>query len=912
MSADPALTLPLETPVRSLEMLGGKGLSLSRLLAAGFDVPGGFHVTTQAYWQFVRENNLESRLETAARPRARNGVLAFDEAEEQAQALILDAPMPPGVQHAICQAYRAIGGQNVAVRSSATAEDLPEFSFAGQQDTFLNVQGEDALVEHIQLCWASLWTSRAISYRFERGFEPRDTAMAVVVQTMVSAEVSGVLFTANPLTGERSEMLVNASYGLGEAIVSGAVTPDTFLIDRVSGQIRERTLGAKAIKIVTNGNSGTREESVADAERATATLNDSQLHTLCDIASRVEANFNGQPQDIEWLLAGGEFQLLQSRPVTNLPAALPREVRWEPPAENALLLRRQLVEHIPGPVSPLFESLYLFDALQRAATGDSYEKQKHRIIHPTVNGFAFKRVGGPEMEQIPRWWRRQARDQPEPSTAPWVQRGREAIKRLTFTLRYYRNTPKRWRERTLPAYQTAIQQCRDIEPSTAADETLLDSVRKLALADATYWFSGTAGLLVLTRQIEARLQGLLQTHSDSELNSGAFLTGLPSRARESQRRLAVIADVISSNTELTKLFSTTPPAKLMAMLRAHPEAGIVNDLITAYLDLFGHQSHTLDFAEPNEADNPLPMLLGIRAWVLGARRHTAGLDARLAKSRRQAHWRALKVFGWRYPAFLWTWALARHLYPWREEALFHVGEAWPLLRRFALELGRRLVDAGALSVPDDVFYLTMEELTEACQTGRRIRAPRFQAVVAERKALQASRARLDPPFQIPAPEPEDAAHEMDMWGITIKGGTAAYNMVNNTAGGTNLRGFPCSPGVVTAEATVILSPADFHLMKPGTILVCPATTPVWTELFSIAAGLVTDTGGILAHGSIVAREYGIPAVLGTGDVTRRIETGSVIKVDGNRGIVTLAESTPAPPRYHPVVMENERSWLDSH
>ena len=321
-----AHVLPFDAPADAasadLDSVGGKGLSLARLTAAGFAVPAGFTVTTAAYRHFVSDDDLQQDIIDLAKPELVGTAVSFDSASERIQALFAEAELTDELKAQIGSAYTAFGAGEppVAVRSSANAEDLPDLSFAGQQDTYLNIRGRDALFEAVRDCWASLWTARAISYRHDHAIAQEAVAMAVVVQVMVPSEVSGILFAANPATGERSEMIVNASFGLGEA----------------------------------------------------------------------ERHF-GQPQDIEWAVANGKLWLLQSRPITNLPPAPLKDVRWEKPdmpawVHNTPLLRKNLVEHIPGPVSPLFEDLYLKDAVGgRAAHG----------VHYAVNGYAYWTAGTP-------------------------------------------------------------------------------------------------------------------------------------------------------------------------------------------------------------------------------------------------------------------------------------------------------------------------------------------------------------------------------------------------------------------------------------------------------------------------------------------------------------------------------------
>ncbi len=362
--------LPLDTTEATLEVAGGKGRSLAEMANAGLDVPGGFYVTTAAYRRFVEENGLQAKIIELVKPVIGEYTLSFDAASEAIQDLFGDGALSDEMDAEIRKAYGAVDGENppVAVRSSANAEDLPDMSFAGQQDTYLNVRGADEIVTAVRNCWASLWTPRAIAYRHEMGIEQDAVAMAVVVQLMVSSDVSGILFTANPATGERSEMIINSSFGLGEAVVGGQVTPDTFVVDRETMAVSETIIGAKEQKIVSDGDQGTRLEDIAESDRDQPSLSDDAIKELVILAKKAEAHFKDVPQDIEWAYSDGKLYMLQSRPITNLPPQ-PIEVSWEPNPPAVILARRQIIENIPDPCTPLFEELYLSEGLETNLEG---------------------------------------------------------------------------------------------------------------------------------------------------------------------------------------------------------------------------------------------------------------------------------------------------------------------------------------------------------------------------------------------------------------------------------------------------------------------------------------------------------------------------------------------------------------
>jgi phosphohistidine swiveling domain-containing protein len=906
--------LPLGQADAALEQAGGKGASLTRMAAAGLPVPPGFILTTEAYRRFLGENDLDAAIAEALGSLGEADPASGERVAASLQARFEQAAIPPDVASAANQAYAALearrpdGDQRerlaVAVRSSATAEDLPGASFAGQQETFLNVRGEAALHDAIRRCWASLWTARALAYRHRLGVDHTSVAMAVVVQVMVPADVAGVLFTANPTTGERSELLVNASYGLGEAIVSGQVTPDSYTVDRATGSVTATHIGSKELMIVAaNGASAVPEASAGQAVTATAVpelrrrepaLSEPLLHDLVDLALEVERLFDGVPQDIEWAVASERCWLLQARPITGLPPAPLRDVRWEPPIPGSKWIRRQVVEHMPEPLSPLFEELYLRDGMETSIEvvlealkiSDSLDRVAgrpvfasvnliiQRPVFATINGFAYQRA------DVKMHWRTVV------ALLAAMSRGIPAL---------FREGVPNWRDRELPRYLAVIEPWRALDPAVETDARLLQGVRELAAADARYWFA--AALAIGTAKVtDAILDAFLaKAASGRHLSSGRFLQALSDRGLESDATLERIADLVRGSAGLRSLVAATPPARLREALATSADGGSVLAALDAYFDRFGHLIYSLDFAVPTQVDDPLPVLVTLRALAERPSRDPEVRFRQLARERDEltrSTARSLDPIRRRLFRLLLGWA--RLYAPHREEALFYVGAGWPTLRRLALELGRRLTEAGSLDRPDDVFYLKSGELEAASaargacpacldeggeeREGGGTDRSDLARLARERRELREARKRLVPPPAVP-PGYRFRLGPFDL--------SARDSSLRNTAADTTLRGFAVSPGRVTAPASVIHSPAEFGSMQAGTVLVCPTTTPAWTPLFSQARALVTDIGGVLAHGSIVAREYGIPAVMGTGTATRRIRSGQQLTVDGDTGTVTL-------------------------
>ena len=828
------LVLPLDASAVELETLGGKALSLSKMTAAGFPVPPGFTVTTAAYRQFVADNNLQQTIVDLAKPEIAGQRASFDGAAESIQALFTRFEPTDELKAQVAAAYTGLAAGDpgaghpaagdpatdtpVAVRSSANAEDLPDLSFAGQQDTYLNVRGLDAVIAAVRNCWASLWTARAIAYRHENAIAHDAVAMAVVVQIMVPAEVSGILFTVNPVSGDRDEMIVNSSFGLGEAIVGGEITPDTFVIDRETQRVRETTIGTKDHMIVPADGQGTNSRTVAETERKQASLTEPLLKELTQQAMAIEQQADGVPQDIEWAVSEARLFLLQARPITNLPPAPLKEVRWEPPP-GAQLIRKKVSELIPGPVSPLFEDLYMEHAMvigrarrlgwDRGSQNLPFDKRSARLFgsYTIVNGYVYQRQAFHDKTYL-----LDLRDAVYPEF-------REELSR-EYENRLRREAPASrpdFREAALPAYLSVIGEWKKVDPAAARDEQLLWGIGELAIADAGYFFD-ILGALGRARGADARLQRFLQDAAPGRgFTSGMLLSGFETSTIMAQKELWAIALAIRADPALNERFVVTPASRLFAVLQ-EGSASYLLEVVNAYLDKYGHKIHSLDFAEPSLALDPVPVLVNLKRLVQDLDYDPSTHAARLAKRREAALQEVRDLFRGTpdEEEFEAAYELAKRVYPDRDDVLFYIGAAWPILQRFALELGSRLRQAGTFTRDDDVYYLQRPELEEAIRARYEHRAvPELTTRVAKRRELREARKRLAAPVAIPKE-------------VKLNLRTVIPAVLSNAEGSDTLEGIPVSPGKITGEVSVIHSPADFDRMKPGTILVCPMTTPAWT------------------------------------------------------------------------------------
>ena len=544
---------------------GGKGANLGELTMADLPVPAGFVLTTGAYDAFVEAHGLSQQIVDLAHAVSADDPQSSEAASKQIRALFMQGVIADDVASEITVAYGQLTrtqGHAVAVRSSATAEDLPTASFAGQQDTYLNIQGEEALLDAVKKCWASLWTGRAISYRMRQKIDPATVSLAVVVQQLVPADAAGVLFTANPVTGQRDQLLINATWGLGEAIVSGQVTPDTVVVEKSTGTILSREIATKTLMTVRT-DTGTEERDVPQAQRDQQVLDDATTAQLARYGAQIEAHYD-TPMDIEWAIADGEIAIVQARPITTLPDPKPApltDVRWEPAAPKTVWMRRQIVEHMPEPLSPLFEDLYLRRGMGTTLREmlDTMGELDLDALMPqgfaaTINGYAY-------------------------TTGSFKMNGSTlmAILRVYTRIFHFLKMPAfDWDGVVLPGYQAVVARWGAIDLAAAEDDELLLGIREMAQADSGYWF-GSAVHLGFSRLMDSLFDRLLRSFlfryalPKPRPVSASFLRGFDSKALDAQADMEALANMIRESAPLRALTLETSSHELMAALAAHPD-----------------------------------------------------------------------------------------------------------------------------------------------------------------------------------------------------------------------------------------------------------------------------------------------------------------------------------------------------
>jgi rifampicin phosphotransferase len=883
----PDLILPFTAIDRAmLPLTGGKAANLGELVRAGFPVPAGLCVTTAAYEMVAVDAGLEPTLAAlaAAEP---GGMARLAELATEARSCLLGASVPDVLGRAIAEAYGELGeGTPVAVRSSATAEDLPGASFAGQQDTYLNVVGAESVLDAVRRCWASLWTDRAVSYRATNGIDPRGVRLAVVVQRMVEASVAGVLFTANPVTGKRRQAVIDASPGLGEAVVSGMVNPDHFVANTATGEIVERRLGDKRVAIVAGSGGGTERVELAADEHG-ASLSDDQILALAKLGERVEEHY-GTPQDTEWAIDGdGALWLLQARPITTLfplPGGAPtndEDLRvyfsfnvaqgvyrpLTPMGIQAFRLITSAVATFAGhpPGNPYRGAAFFTESAGRMfvdITSVLRSERGRRLFSGAMRHMEARTVpivrhlvNDPRLAIVP------ANPWPVLRTLMLVfARGRFPLRVAEALAR-----PERARARAarvVARFRTAGEMSPEAGAAgrlIAAERLLRDGPPEILPNVPPVFVAGLAA-----NALSGKLLGDLATDDERRV----AMRALPHNpTTEMDLALWALAKEASADSASARIVGQTPPERLAEEYRDGSLPPTLQGGLTDFLRHYGHRGVAeIDLGLPRWSEDPT-YIMGVLANYLRLDDPRSAPDVQFGRAAREAEEmvaeltrRATNRGRLRGVLVRFLLGRARELSGLREMPKFCIVLLLARVRDLLWPVGEVLARAGRLENAGDIFFITVPEAWAAL-AGEDLRAS-----VSERRAVY---------------EQETGRRHVPR--LLLSDGTEPTAGPHDAADGV-LRGTPASGGTVTQKARVILEPAGASL-EPGEILVAPSTDPGWTPLFLTAGGLVMEMGGPMSHGAIVAREYGIPAVVGVPDATERIETGQRITIDGSAGEV---------------------------
>jgi len=854
-----------------LSLAGGKGANLGEMIRAGLPVPGGFVVLTGAYYHFLESNNLMPRIETLLSEIEDDNLEKLEKISRQIQELFTDGDIPADIKEEIEQAYAATGCAEVAVRSSATAEDLPGTSFAGQYSTYLNVRGKEELYHYLKKCWASLWNYRALAYRVKQGIPHQDLAHGVVVQSMINADISGILFTANPVNGRRDQMLLNSSWGLGEAIVGGEVSPDQWILDKTAGTIVEERVALKEVMTV-RSTKGIDLVEVPEEKQNQVSLHRDEVFRLLEWGRKVEAYF-GSPQDIEWAYQDGDFFLVQTRPITSL-YPLPGPVNKREGLRihvNFSLLSQGMQE----PFTPMGENIFMKTVLSPAQMFDRRIKDERDLWWlQSVGGRLF--VDYTELLRNEKRWKAMVindlfSDQ-EPLTArallQWLEINKEEVtagkcrmlpwilKKIIPCLRiawpmliatvYGEMFPLKAREKALQQWDNIA---RSVEEESSKLSTMEERLEFIEKQIGSFFLAGFTILCYIAPSFKnvKKAEKIAAPYFDDCSDFRLVEKSLPHNS------------------------TTKMGLELMQIAQKLDEdgrkPGLEDEDIQKFLEKYGHRSvQEVDIGIPRWKEEPV-YVLGLLRTYINNQSYRQGLDnfyrgveeAEAAIDRITAR---LRQAGARRKAQKVEQLLRnyRKVFGLREHSKFIFNRIYQVCRELLIEVGEELQEQGRLEDKMDVFYVRYFDIYSGSKLQEKVRLHK---------------------------EAYRRYHSLTAPRLISSTGESIYAATEEKEG--VLAGIPVSAGTYQGRARILHSPEEGYRLEKGDVLVTRGTNPAWTPLFLNLGGIIMETGGPISHGAVVAREYGIPAVIGIGGATEIIREGQTVRINGESGQVELLD-----------------------
>jgi len=866
--------------------VGNKAANLERLMSSGFSVPDGFCLTAEAYRQALARGNKDNELANILRDIDPGQTEKIRDIVRTISELFDIISIPDKITEEIKNKYKSNfkDGDLLAVRSSATAEDLPGLSFAGQYESYLNIKGADDLLIAVKKCWASLWLERAIIYREKNGIGHDNIAMAVIVQRMVPAEISGVTFTADPVNGDNNVLQINAVSGVGENLVSGKTTPEQYYITRSSLKIEKVLPG--------------------DAQL----LSDAKIKELCGIALNIERIF-GTPQDIEWAFCNDKFYILQSRDITTDTSIIPFPLMWGDPASSDALKGAPIYwsnwntrENMPYPLKPLswsFFNDFLVPAINKAIWGMEPNSPTQRYSHiiDLVNGRTYwnmsllyghplyRRILRPLMGQIDHeasvfFERAYHNGELHPAVLPI--NNRQKIAMYLNAIKCYIGFPWFWSLDRIylqcDEYWGLANQYDATPLEGRSNIDLLKEAEEFGFVSAKYAFPllFIAGKSLAAYEVIKRLTKEWPGFRYEDLMIG--IQG--NKTTEAALELFKLSQMPLSVKEFFQRSDVSRFEEIETELVRIPEGREYLARIRKFLDAYGHRGmKDLDMGYPSWGEDRSYVYQMIKSYLQFSPGETDPVKQfefsvakrqeliKIAKERL-----SLNPIDRIFPVRRWLFQkmadVIHDCLPLRENEKFYGVRCFPGSRRIVLEIGRRYQEKGLLEDKQDIFFLTVGEIRDV-ENRKFADIANIRSLIQKRKEEWQSQVNTVPPF------------------IIRSDGSQWFGSVHGSEGKDILKGVAASSGRVTGRARIIREPAQAHLFQKGEILVAPYTEPGWAPLFLLAKGLVMEVGGALCHGAIVAREYGIPAVVGAGGAMAKIKDGDEIMVDGNSGEVVI-------------------------
>jgi pyruvate,water dikinase len=873
-----------EIDKKDLSLVGGKGANLGEMTKAGFPVPFGFCLTTESYKEFINYNELYDFIVEEIKDANLENISTIG---IKIREKIEQSEMPEKVEEEIVKAADKIGIDNYyAVRSSATAEDLAFASFAGQQDTYLNIKGKASLINSVRNCWASLFTDRAILYRLQNKIEHEKVHMSVVVQKMVLPDIAGIMFTADPVSGNRGIISIDASYGLGEALVSGLVSPDIYKFKKESMEIESKNIADKKMAIMPIQGGGTKKVDITGEKSISQVMVDGDIKKLAELGMKIEEHY-GCPQDIEWCLEKNKLYIVQSRAITSL---FPLQTPMPKDESMHVYISLSHAQVMTDPISPLGIDLFR-DMLP---FGENVEREERYKILTSAGGRIYADISGlmhfkklqvkiPELlesgdalmaEALGQLVQRKNFDEKlkgkKANIKPFLRYimpvAIKTIKNLVFsntegTVKLMNNYIKQREKDTLKAVQSAKQ---GVEKLDVIYKTA--SLYEDAKIIIPYLAPGIIAFKVLGN-LEKKFLGT--NHYTNIIAKG--LEG--NITTEMGLLIGDLADMVRKSQSLIYEFENEDCKTLISRINKVKGNDEFKRFFNNFINQYGvRASGEIDIARDRWLENPEPLVKSILAIIKtskeGIHREEYGKTIEKAKEAAENMVKEIQDKHGKIKAKIARRLILvlRNSFPIREHHKFMMMRLFMIFKNVLLEEAKILVGKDCLKEENDIFYVSFEELYKAIENSESLKT-----LVEARKEEYEYYKKLSAP------------RVMTSEGEEIKAGYKRGNMPEGA-----LLGIPVSSGVIEGIAKVITDPSKTALNK-GEILVAPFTDPGWTPLFINASGLVMEVGGLLTHGTVVAREYGIPAVVGISEATKKIKTGQKIRVDANNGYVMVIE-----------------------
>ncbi|KAA0774864.1 phosphoenolpyruvate synthase [Bacillus sp. AR2-1] len=852
-----------------LALVGGKGLNLGELSSVqGIQVPEGFCVTTVGYEKAIEQNDelqtlLQQLTKLKMEERAQIGGIS-----KKIREVIMAVEIPSEVVEAVAQYLSRFGNEHAyAVRSSATAEDLPYASFAGQQDTYLNIIGKEAILQHVRKCWASLFTERAVMYRMQNDFEHNQVSICVVVQKMVFPEASGILFTADPVTSNRKVVSIDASFGLGEALVSGLVSADNYKVKE--GEITGKMIATKKLAIYALKEGGTETKQIDPAQQKIQTLSEQQILQLAQIGRQIEAYF-GCPQDIEWCLVDDTFYIVQSRPITTL-----YPIPEENDGGNHVYISVGHQQMMTDAMKPLGLSFFLLttNAPMRKAGGRLFVDATQQLASPASRDYLINTLG---------------------KSDPLV---RDALTTIIERDNFITLLPDDEKEKSVSKSKQPANSQPEIENDPAIVTNLIQNSEASIeeLKRNMHMKSGVDVLNFILEDIQQLKKVLFNPQSIAVIMAGMNASTWMNEKMEhwlgeknaadtlsqsvqnnitSEMGLALldVADVIRPYQEVITYLQHVENDNFLDEIVQFKGGEEARDAILTFLNKYGMRcSGEIDITKTRWSEKPttiIPMILNnIRDFEAGAskRKFEEGLQEALKKEEELVNrLQHLPNGKQKVEEMKRMVRNIRNFIGYREYPKYGMINRYFIYKQALLKEAEQLVQSGVIRKVDDIYYLTFEELHEVVRTNKL-----DYELIQKQKNDYKLYEKLTPP------------RIMTSDGEII---TGKYKRENLPADA--IVGLPVSSGVIEGRARVILNMEEANL-EEGDILVTAFTDPGWTPLFVSIKGLVTEVGGLMTHGAVIAREYGLSAVVGVENATKRIKDGQRIRVHGTEGYIEV-------------------------